>query len=372
MSHHRKRITSSVGKSAHGRKNKRVVFLSSPVRGLEEHRRAVGKAIDELGGWSWTGIEKSVSADCPSLQWCLEEVTKSTVFVGVLGPMYGSCPRRRKLSFSELEYNKAKATGLPRLMFLSGDDAKEPRQSSFRSRVSRDRLRGTFGSPDGLATNVVIALHNWEIGGMQHNQGQALVRPDGMRTANARGRNAAEVRRRLALKRRMQRDLLSEHYDPNEARSRPSSKFECSSLIIHSVDNDTYPEPDADGHVGISSWFKVEPYDFYHGGLEVWLANVQGLFDGQGNWDICEYGEPSRKGTYNKRNLYMVGRIPYTSIVDYDLKGDEYYGEPHIYCRFEHGGTPYEEIVCSTMSDERKGVYDSDQRLDNAKRLKLP
>jgi hypothetical protein len=368
-----KRTAPSASKPAHGHQNKRVAFLSSPVKGLELHRRAVGEAINKLSGWTWTGIEKSGSADCPSLQWCLEEVAKSTVFVGVLGPMYGSCPRRRKLSFSELEYNKAKTAMIPRLMFLSEDDSAEPRQSNFRRRVNDDRLRGaTFVSPDGLATSVVIAMHNWLVKSQQRNRRQPSAVMPSQHISLAPGRSAAAVKRCLALKRRMHRDFLSKHYDPVEARRKPSSKFEHLSLIIHSVDNDTYPEPDADGHVGISTWFKVEPYDFYHGGLEVWLANEIGLFDDRGNWDLSEYGEPPRKGTYEKRRLNMVGRIPYSSIVDYDLTGDEYYGEPHIYCRFEHDGTPYEEIVYSTQSDEEKGAFDSDERLDNAKRLKLP
>jgi hypothetical protein len=297
--------------------------------------------------------------------------------------MYGSCPRGRKLSFSELEYNEAKSLGKPILMFLSASnaaalsvapeqDAEDARQSAFRMRVDPEWVRDTYDSPDSLATNVVIAMHNWLIESKQHNRGQPLAITFSQRRTLATGRGAAAVRKRLALKRRMQRDLLSRHYDPGEARRKPDSKFEHLSLIIHSVDNDTYPEPDADGHVGISSWFKVEPYDFYHGGLEVWLANELGLFDDRGNWDISEYGEPPRKGTYEKRRLYMVGRIPYSSIVDYDLKGDEYYGEPHIYCRFEHDGTPYEEIVYSTVSDEKEGVFDSDERLNNVKRLKLP
>jgi hypothetical protein len=67
----------------------------------------------------------------------------------------------------------------------------------------------------------------------------------------------------------------------------------------------------------------------------------------------------------------VIGRIPYSSIVGYSLKGDEYY-DAHVYCRFEHNGTPYEETVYSTVRDKSKGAFDSEQRLDNAKRLKLP
>ena len=42
---------------------------------------------------------------------------------------------------------------------------------------------------------------------------------------------------------------------------------------------------------------------------------------------------------------YLIGYIPYESIVSVNWDGDEYYGHPHIFCHFEYAGQPYERLA---------------------------
>ena len=42
---------------------------------------------------------------------------------------------------------------------------------------------------------------------------------------------------------------------------------------------------------------------------------------------------------------YLIGYIPYESIVAVNRDGDEYYGHPHIFCHFEYSGQPYERLA---------------------------
>ena len=50
--------------------------------------------------------------------------------------------------------------------------------------------------------------------------------------------------------------------------------------------------------------------------------------------------------------MFQLARIPYRNIVDVDMIGDEYYPQPHIYCRFADGGAPYEGFRYVLINDE--------------------
>lgn len=77
-------------------------------------------------------------------------------------------------------------------------------------------------------------------------------------------------------------------------------------------------------------------------GLEVLISPVIGLAkDGAALvWRKFRKPDPAEV------NALLVGRIPYDRIVTIDWEGDEYYGSPHIYCRFlGWRPSPYEELV---------------------------
>ncbi len=52
------------------------------------------------------------------------------------------------------------------------------------------------------------------------------------------------------------------------------------------------------------------------------------------------------------KNIYKIGRIPFSMIVDYDIEGDEYYPYPHIYCNFGYNGRPYESYIYRVIIED--------------------
>lgn len=180
----------------------------------------------------------------------------------------------------------------------------------------------------------------------------------------------ATVRRNIKLKHRMREDFIKKQINPSETIKCPYEKFMHSESIIHSIDDTVYPDID-EYSIGISSWFKVELYNFYYNGLEVIIGLEECILDEEGYWDIVEYDDIHRKEKYRTKKVYVIGRIPYENIIDYDLYGDDYYNCPHIYCDFKNNGMPYEEIVYSIVSNKNDDGYSFDWRLKNNQRKKL-
>ncbi len=148
-----------------------------------------------------------------------------------------------------------------------------------------------------------------------------------------------QVSRDLNLKKKIQKDFLASlQKSPNH----PSDKFAHSEFVIHSITDKSYPNDD--GSSGISGWFKVEPWDFYYGGVEIILMPLSGIIDDDGKW-IFPTPTNYDKERFRMSTIVKVGRIPWRNIVKYDLKGDEFYHCPHIYCKFTNRGQPYEKIV---------------------------
>jgi len=192
----------------------------------------------------------------------------------------------------------------------------------------------------------------------------------GISLSSQRKDRITTIRRGLKMKERMRKDFVLKSFDPNESLCRPYKKFQASEVIIRSIDDTSYPDVDSN-IVGISPWFKVELYNFYHNGIEVIIGIQEAIFNEMQEWDIQYYGKPDRKGNYTKARVFVIGRIPYENINEYDLTGDEFYNSPHIYCDFKNNGMPYEEILYSIISKESKDKFTRDVRLDNNKRKNL-
>jgi hypothetical protein len=103
---------------------------------------------------------------------------------------------------------------------------------------------------------------------------------------------------------------------------------------------DQYPNIDSKSK-GISAWFKTTLLGTYHRGLLVGLSfySLKRCSEEE-SWHITSDYKSS------DMNAILVGRIPYDRIVVIDWEGDEYYGSPHVYCRFlGWRPSPYEELI---------------------------
>lgn len=158
----------------------------------------------------------------------------------------------------------------------------------------------------------------------------------------AMGRESA-ITRNIALKKRMRDDFLKPIGQRNPG-GPPNQNFVFSNLIVRSVDDSKYPEGDYDSAI-ISSWFKVEVYNFYYNGLELILNIRQVARNADGRWGLAtEDFDASVHSGFRKLKAFVLGRVPFRFMVDYDMLGDEYYNQPHLFCRFANGGKPYESI----------------------------
>lgn len=157
-----------------------------------------------------------------------------------------------------------------------------------------------------------------------------------------------QIKRNLALKRRMEKDFLR----PLDRRATwPYEKFAHSEVIIHSIDDKSYPGNNE--QTKIRGWFKAEVWNFYFNGLEVIIRPEAGVINKIGEWAVVGYNQEYDASRYTKVTLIRVGRIPWRNIIEYDLGGDEYYRFPHIYCNFADNDTPYECVEYYYLKDER-------------------
>ncbi len=127
---------------------------------------AVSEARDAIVDMAYFGAQDKQPA-----AFCIEEVQACDVYVGIIGPWYGSViPDRPDLSYVEIEFEAATERGLPHYVFLLADEADigapppiaatADRQRAFRSRLLNDSgvITARFSTADQLRHEIFKAL----------------------------------------------------------------------------------------------------------------------------------------------------------------------------------------------------------------------
>jgi hypothetical protein len=179
------------------------------------------------------------------------------------------------------------------------------------------------------------------------------------------------IKNELKMRDTMQADLLKgakeyahEYRKPDKPVTRPYEKFRRPEVIIHRLGDDCYPKSDDRPGI-ISSWFKLELFDFYEGGLVVVLGIERGVIAEDQYWATIEIGVDFDASKFTEINVWRLGKIPFRNIRHYDSQGDQNYPLPHLYCAFDDDGMPYEEFAYAVVGsvDEYDWPLDSNKRL---------
>lgn len=121
-------------------------------------------------------------------------------------------------------------------------------------------------------------------------------------------------------------------------------------VIIRDIDRvDGYPNTDEDH--GISSLFRIAILNTYTRGVRVGLS-IDGLTEYEDGYRYTDYKNKEESDI----SAYLVGEIPFDSIVTVNWDGDEYYYFPHIYCYFNDNGEPYERLMFCEKVDMGDGI----------------
>jgi hypothetical protein len=142
-------------------------FIGGTVADLPLHRAAVIEACERVGFAPM--FDESFAANDTALEAVMKLVDEANVYIGILGFRYGYVPPGQEKSIAEIEFERARARGIPCLLFLMSDHhpvravdvdvgSGALKLEEFKSSVRRQLIVSEFSSPDELKANVVTAL----------------------------------------------------------------------------------------------------------------------------------------------------------------------------------------------------------------------
>jgi hypothetical protein len=187
-------------------------------------------------------------------------------------------------------------------------------------------------------------------------------------------RMLAALKREQRLRDDMHREFLK---SPAERMALPrfcgrSMKLAHSEIIFHRLGDTAYPKFE-ENEAGMSNWGKLEVLDFYHGGIHTILGIEYVLLDRRtSKWASLTYEQsklsfPTR---FTQGKIFMTGKIPWRNILHYDMRGDEYYPQPHLYVQYVNG-EPYEGFAYFLLGNGYEQELSAEDRIELSDLLKL-
>ena len=128
------------------------IYISSTYTDLKEQRKAAAEAVRELG-YIAVAMEDYASTEKKPVDKCCQDVLACDIFVGIYAYRYGFIPANEEKSITHLEYEHAGKAGIPRLLFLVGDEMPWPRKYVDKKQQNIDKFRETL-----LNNHVVTVL----------------------------------------------------------------------------------------------------------------------------------------------------------------------------------------------------------------------
>lgn len=151
-----------------------IVFVSSTYRDLAEHREVLRLAL-ETSGYRFRGMEYFPAQPRLPLSVCLEALEGCDVYAGIIGGLYGSSPRGRVKSYTELEYDRATELDIYKILLVLDENAtvrpghveqnpkRIERLDRFRARILGNNTVQTFRDAHEAAWKVLAALRTFEV-----------------------------------------------------------------------------------------------------------------------------------------------------------------------------------------------------------------
>ncbi|HXF38114.1 MAG TPA: DUF4062 domain-containing protein [Blastocatellia bacterium] len=150
------------------------VMISSTALDLPDHRKGVEEACLRQGMFPMM-MEHLPAADADAISESLRMVDEADIYLGIFAQRYGYVPKEnnpRRLSITEMEYNRAVERDIPRLLFLMHDD--HPVKASdvekgkgavkleeLKKRTGTERVVNLFKSPEELRGQIIDSLSHY-------------------------------------------------------------------------------------------------------------------------------------------------------------------------------------------------------------------
>ena len=150
------------------------VFVSSTYSDMIPYRDAVKEAIERSNCMA-IGMERFGAASIPPLEKCFNELAGCDIYLCAIGMRYGSVDDKTGKSYTQLEFEKAQALGIPILAFLIDEKAaqfrvdqidRDPESmkklSEFRTYItdSKTITCDFFADANDLRTKALQAIQN--------------------------------------------------------------------------------------------------------------------------------------------------------------------------------------------------------------------